>query len=247
MRKTLEIQLDEARPNQDSVLETQGIPPGAELTEEVKALLKRATDLFLELSRPRAVIADVSIPEFEVVYKGKGLNEADTPLDVVFRKADGLALFAVTAGEKVTEKINELFQANDFALGSMLDSVASAWTDKAADRVENVYFDLLSEQGKITRSKGVLRFSPGYCGWHMSGQKKLFEFLRPEDIGITLLESSLMKPLKSISGVLVAGDKEIFLFDDSYPFCSECKSRSCRERIKQMFGESISDEKKGAV
>ena len=247
MREILEIPADEARPDQDSVLEAQSVPPGAELTEEVKRLLERAGDLFLELSRPRAVVADVSIREFEVVYRGKGLNEADTPLDVVFRKAEALALFAVTVGEDVTEKIDALFKTDEFALGSMLDSFASAGTDKAADRVEEFYFSLLSEQGKVTPSKGVMRFSPGYCGWHMSGQEKQFGFLRPEDIGINLLESYLMKPLKSISGVLVAGDKEIFLFDDSYPFCSECSSRSCQERIKTLLGERTPDERRGAV
>ena len=247
MREIIETPVNEVKPTEHAVLETQGIPRGAELTEKVKAVLEKAMDLYLELSRPRAVIADISVQEFDVVYRGKGLNEKETPLDGIFRKADDLTLFAVTIGERITEKIDMLFKANDFAVGSMLDSVASAGTDKAADRVENAHLGLLSEQGKIIRSEGVLRFSPGYCGWHMSGQKKLFEFLRPEDIGITLLESYLMKPLKSISGVLVAGDKEIFLFDDSYPFCSECRSRSCRERIKQMFGESIFDEKKGAV
>jgi hypothetical protein len=247
MRKTLEIPVHEIKPDQDSVLETQGVPSGQELTEDVKTLLKKATDLFLEFSEPRAVISDICIPEFADIYHGEGKNEKHTPLDVIFRKADSLALFAVTIGERVTEKIDELFKTNDFALGSMLDSVASAGTDKAADWVENRYSDLLSEIGKITTSKGILRFSPGYCGWHMSGQKRLFEFLRPEDIGITLLDSFLMNPLKSISGVLVAGDKEIFVFDDSYPFCNECRSRSCQERIKALFGESRSNRKKGVV
>ncbi|MGB3094240.1 MAG: vitamin B12 dependent-methionine synthase activation domain-containing protein [Candidatus Zixiibacteriota bacterium] len=247
MREIIEIRVDQIKPDQDSVLETQGIPPGAGLTEEVNALLEKAMDLFLEFSIPRAVISDISILEFEDVYEGQGSNEKDTPLDEILKKADSLALFAVTVGERVTKKINQLFKANDFALGSMLDSVASAGTDKAAERMENRYFDLLSEIGKITTSKDILRFSPGYCGWHMSGQKRLFEFLRPEDIGITLLESFLMKPLKSISGVLVAGDKEVFVFDDSYPFCSECRSRSCQERIKTLFGESRSNRKKGVV
>ena len=247
MRKTLEIPLDEAKPDQDAILETQGVPPGRELTEDVKALLEKATDLFLEFSKPRVVISNIAIPEFEAVYEGQGSNEKDTPLDEIFRKADSLALFAVTVGERLTQEIDTLFKTNEFALGSMLDSVASAGTDKAAESVENRYFDLLSEIGKITTSKGILRFSPGYCGWHMSGQKRLFEFLRPEDSGITLLDSFLMKPLKSISGVLVAGDKEMFLFDDSYPFCSECRSRSCQERIKALFGESRSNRKKGVV
>ncbi|UCB53527.1 MAG: hypothetical protein JSV10_05485 [Candidatus Zixiibacteriota bacterium] len=228
-------------------METQGIPSGKELTEDVKALLERAIDLFLEFSKPKVAISDISIPGFEALYKGEGLNEQDTPLDEIITKADDLALFAVTIGERVSEEIDRLFKANEFALGSMLDSVASAGTDKAADTAESRYFDLLSEKGRITSSKGVLRFSPGYCGWHMSGQEKLFEFLRPEDIGISLLESYLMKPLKSISGVLVAGDKDIFVFDDSYPFCSECRSRSCHKRIRTLLKESRSDKKKGVM
>ena len=28
---------------------------------------------------------------------------------------------------------------------------------------------------KVAESAAVLRYSPGYCGWHVSGQKKLFE------------------------------------------------------------------------
>ena len=91
------------------------------------------------------------------------------------------------------------------------------------------------KKGKITLSSGTVRYSTGYCGWHMSGQKKLFGFLHPEDIGIMLLDSYLMKPLKSISGVIVVGEKEIHRFKDSYPFCSDCKTHSCRKRIKALF------------
>jgi hypothetical protein len=138
----------------------------------------------------------------------------------------------------VSQKIDELFGANEFALGSMLDSVASVGTDRAADSMESHYFNLLSKEGKINPSTGMLRYSPGYCGWHMSGQKKLFELLHPEDIGIFLLDSFLMKPLKSISGVMVVGRKEIHIFDDSYPFCSQCRSHSCRDRIRALLIES---------
>ncbi|MGB3093227.1 MAG: hypothetical protein WBC42_08455, partial [Candidatus Zixiibacteriota bacterium] len=69
MRKVLEIPVHEIKPDQDSVLETQGIPSGQELTEDVRTLLRKATDLFLEFSKPRAVISNISIPEFEALYK----------------------------------------------------------------------------------------------------------------------------------------------------------------------------------
>jgi len=247
MREIIEIPINDVKPGKDDTLKLQGIPPGNEPPEKVERLFKKATNLFLEFSQARAIISEISIPEFEAVYRGEGLNEKRTPLDEVFKKADSLTLFAVTIGERITEKIDELFKTNEFALGSMLDSVASVGTDKAADRVQDRYFDLLPKKGKITPSTGILRFSPGYCGWHTSGQKKLFEFLHPEEIGIFLLDSFLMKPLKSISGVMVAGEKEIFIFEDSYPFCSECGSHSCRDRIRTLFGESRPNHKKGEM
>ena len=193
------------------------------------------------ISTSAGYAVEISIPEFKVVYDGESLNEKRTPLDEIFRKADNLTLFAVTIGENVNKKIEELFKSNEFALGCMLDSVASVGTDEAADIVETHFFDLLSKKGKITPSTKILRYSPGYCGWHVSGQKKLFAFLHPEEIGITLLGSFLMKPLKSISGILVVGNKEIHKFEDDYPFCNQCKIHSCRTRISQLFMVSESN------
>lgn len=244
MREIIEISIDDVKPETEDVLKTQGIPPGNKPPEKIKTLLKKAMELFLDFSQPVGIISDISIPEFDVVYSGEGLNEKETPLDEIFRKADNLALFAITVGEKVSKKIDELFKKNDFAPGSMLDSVASAGTDKAVDIVENHFFNLLSNKGEITSSTGILRYSPGYCGWHVSGQKKLFEFLHPEDIGIKLLDSFLMKPLKSISGVMVVGEKEIFKFEDSYSFCDQCKTHSCRDRIRALFRKPRPDKKK---
>ena len=237
MREIIELSINDVKPERDAVLENQSISPGKELPERVKSLFKMAQELFLEYSQPIGIISEISISAFEVVYYGEGLNEERTPLDEIFRKADNLALFAVTIGEKVSKKIDELFKKNEFAMGSMLDSTASAGADKAADVVENHFFNLLLNNGETTPSIGILRYSPGYCGWHISGQKKLFEFIHPEEIGITLLDSFLMKPLKSVSGVIVAGKKEIHNFEDSYPFCKQCKTHSCRERIRALFFE----------
>lgn len=247
MRQIIEIPAGDVKLSRTDVLKTQGIPPGNEPPEKVKRLLHGATDIFLEFSQPKGIISDISIPEFADIYYGEGLNEKRTPLGKIFKKASRLALFALTIGEKVSQKIDELFGTNEFALGSMLDSMASVGTDTVADSMQDYFLNLLKKRGEITPSPGTSRFSPGYCGWHMSGQKKLFAFLHPEDIGIFLLDSFLMKPLKSISGVMVVGEKDIFVFEDSYPFCSSCKTHSCRDRIRKLFGESKPNSKKGVV
>ncbi|MCK4414710.1 MAG: hypothetical protein KAY32_14345 [Candidatus Eisenbacteria sp.] len=80
-----------------------------------------------------------------------------------------------------------------------------------------------------------LRYSPGYCGWNISGQRALFAALKPERIGITLRPSMLMEPLKSVSGVVVGGRPEIHRFADRYPFCADCRTHGCRERIRKVL------------
>jgi hypothetical protein len=235
MKKIIEFSVNDIKLARNEVLEAQGIPSGKEVSENVENLYHEAMDNFLKCAHPVGIISEISIPEFEIVYKGEGLNEKTTPLNNIFGKADNLALFAVTIGDPITERIDNLFKSGRFALASMLDSAASAGTDKTADYIERYFFNRLKKRGEINSSTGILRYSPGYCGWHMSGQKKLFKFLHPRKIGIRLLDSFIMKPLKSISGVIVAGEKKIHKFKDSFPFCKQCTTHSCRARIKRLL------------
>jgi len=234
MKKIIKIATGDVTPKRRDVLEMQGIPSDKKPSKKVVTLFNGAVEFFREQARPAGIMIGISKPEFENIYYGEALNEKETPLDIIFRKADHLALFALTVGEEVSRKITELFKTHEFALASMLDATASLGVEKAADSIEKLFFNLLTQKGESTPATTIVRYSPGYCGWHISGQKKLFTFLHPEDIGITLLDSYLMKPLKSVSGVLVAGNKKIHMFKDSYPFCTQCTTRSCHTRIKQF-------------
>ena len=234
MNEIITSTAEEVAPARAAIFENQGIPEGEVVNEEVEAIYGQALALFAEVAEPVGILATISKPDFEVVYQGEVQNEPATPVADIFSRADHLALFAVTVGKRIGEEIGGRFCVNDSAVGSMLDSVASAAADKLAGAIESRYRTSL-QQGKQTgRDMAVLRYSPGYCGWHVSGQKKLFEFLRPEKIGITLRDSYLMDPLKSVSGVVIAGPREIHDFEDTYPFCSQCGDRGCRERIRAL-------------
>ncbi len=237
MSEILTFSADETKPDRAAVFENQGIPAGAGIPQDVEALCDAALRLLGEVATPRGILAQVSKPDFEVVYDGEGRNEPRTPVGDIFGRADELALFAVTLGERVGQEITQRFHANDLALGAMLDSAASAAADKLAELVETRFGEAFPANGRVGTSTGVLRYSPGYCGWDISGQRKLFEFLHPERIGISLRESFLMEPLKSVSGVLIAGPKEIHDVEMSYPFCDRCDTRGCRERIRALLAE----------
>lgn len=240
----MNIAVSDTLPDQQDVMALQGIPLNRKPPPNAILLFQHAIAIYKECVQPAGIVADISKKEFEPVYNGESANEPETPLPQICGKANKLALFAVTIGESVHGKISELFEHNEFALGSMLDSVASAGVEKAADAVEKRFLESLRQRGATSQSIVVLRYSPGYCGWHVSGQKKLFEFLRPSEIGIKLRASFLMEPLKSVSGVLVAGKKEIHIIEAKYPFCSQCDTHSCQERVRALIAEpDISDTK----
>jgi hypothetical protein len=197
-------------------------------SEPVAETLREALALFLELAAPVDILSDIPTAEFAAVYRGEGRNAAENPLASIFPKAEQLALFAVTIGERVGDEISRLFAAGRFDLGYLLDAVASSGTDQLAQKMQERC------AGRAPAGTVFLRYSPGYCGWDITGQRQLFQTLRPEEIGITLRESCLMEPLKSISGVLVAARPEHHRFDNTYPFCGACTTQTCRSRIEVL-------------
>jgi hypothetical protein len=235
MRQVVPIQLPDVTPTPHQVLAEQGINNLSAASERVQGIAATAVELYAELGRPASVLMDISRDDFVSVYRGQGLNEEATPLQLIYPKAGSLALFAMTLGPDVSEKISQLFDAQDFALGAMLDAAASWGADQISRRLVDVYRQQLADDGRLAATQGVMPFSPGYCGWHLSAQRELFAVLHPEEIGITLTDSFLMEPLKSISGVMIAAARQAFVFADDFPFCADCRTRSCRERIAEVL------------
>jgi len=230
MKESFIPDVQEIQPSRESVFLSQGISQNSNPSAKIFDLFSAAMDLFRLLAEPRGIICSISTAEFSKVYSGMGKNETDTPLEKIFPKAENQALYIFTLGKSISEKITELFDNKNFALGAMLDAVASQGTDVAAQMAED--FFLSSTQPGSTNK--VLLYSPGYCGWHISGQKKLFEYLHPEEINITLNEQFLMIPLKSISGLLVNAKKEVHIFKNNYTFCKLCNDHSCIQRMKKI-------------
>ena len=56
------------------------------------------------------------------------------------------------------------------------------------------------ELDKECEFRHSLPYSPGYCGWDIREQQKLFSLFPPQPCGITLSDSFLMSPVKSVSG-----------------------------------------------
>ncbi|MGB5263413.1 MAG: vitamin B12 dependent-methionine synthase activation domain-containing protein, partial [Lutimonas sp.] len=75
------------------------------------------------------------------------------------------------------------------------------------------------------------RYSPGYCDWKVVDQQKLFSFFPENFCGVSLSETSLMRPIKSVSGIVGIGKNVNYL---SY-ICDKCKNLGCVYRAKKMY------------
>lgn len=235
MREIVRFRAAETVPRLAEVLASQNLPQEEALSARVRALLDSALRLYEELAQPIGLYDEIEPPEFDRVYQGEGKNAPETPLAGIFPRAETLALFAVTVGEPVAARIAELFANDELPHSFLLDAVASKAADNLAGELANRCLAALIGRVRVSTRAKLLPYSPGYCGWDTSGQKKLFERLRPEEIGITLNSSFLMQPLKSVSGVLVAGPAEIHRFRANFPFCEACESRECGERMASVL------------
>lgn len=229
MRKALDLPLEDLLPEAGALLSSRGLPNEGRYLE----LAEHARSEIRSLAEARGVYEELTRQEFAEVYRGEGGNEPRTPLDIVVPRAERLALFAVTLGSAISDAVSTRFMKRDLAEGWMLDALASLAADGAADYVAALFAAECRCDGV---EPTVLPYSPGYCGWALSGQRRLFARLRPEEVGVTLGKSCVMQPLKSVSGVLVAGPAEVHDFYNDFDFCSSCSTRECEARIAQVVG-----------
>jgi cobalamin-dependent methionine synthase I len=75
--------------------------------------------------------------------------------------------------------------------------------EAASDIVQNE----LGKSAAISGNRITNRYSPGYCGWQVVEQHKLFQLIPDNFCGIRLTESALMDPVKSVSGIIGIGEK----------------------------------------
>jgi hypothetical protein len=83
----------------------------------------------------------------------------------------------------------------------VLDVMGSIAASKAIDRMsDDLEVEVSRSEWHVSES-----YSPGYCDWDVAEQQKLFSFFPPGFLGITLSSSSLMSPVKSVSGIIGIG------------------------------------------
>ncbi len=158
-----------------------------------------------------------------IIVDGTGFNTGKIVAPRL-RKADHAAFFICTIGNEIDEYINNATDNNLLLEGYLMDVIASELVESAMDRLMDILEQNMAEKGlSITN-----RYSPGYCKWDVSEQRKLFRFFPDNFCSITLTDMSFMRPVKSVSGIIGIG-KDV---EKQEYICNECDIEDCiyRER-----------------
>ena len=162
-------------------------------------------------------------PEKSIVVNGLVFNVKKIVYGQL-KKAESIVVFLCTAGPEIGVRSRAAMNDGDLLTGYIYDVIGSEIVEGAADLMQgNLQVALSAENKKITN-----RYSPGYCGWDVAEQHKLFKLMPDNYCGIKLNDSALMNPEKSVSGFIGIGEHVRY---NPYT-CGLCDMKDCIYRRK---------------
>lgn len=200
-------------------------------------------DIKEEIDNMKDTVRQILHPRFcFVILDGGSLDVKEKTLDVCgrifqvgriitaqLRGSEAYAFFVATSGVEFERLQRELEKEGDMLKVFIADSMGSVIAEKTADIMERWLQVYINSRGW----KHTNRFSPGYCGWHVSQQQLLFPlFGEKEPCGVQLTDSSLMIPIKSVSGVIGLGPK-VRKLEYTCGLCDYSKCYKRRQRAKK--------------
>lgn len=144
--------------------------------------------------------------------------------------ADAVCCFLATVGPAVDLEIQSLMQRRRFADAYVLDAMGSM----SAENIVEQFYQRMALKQKDKNGAVTLRFSPGYCDWPIQQQRPLFKlFARTDTPDVSLNDSCLMTPSKSVSGLFGLLPPGVKGAPPAYNPCRSCAKRDCIARRNQ--------------
>lgn len=208
------LQLDSNEEEHPGVVFITGILPELQLNLDIRGGYKIVPVDQLRLNEGCIAIKDTQL-------------RVERQVGGYLRGSEYVALFVCTAGHLFTELSQKLNTQGNFLEAYIVDAIGSLTVEKAMDCIQLSLQQVVAEEGLHISN----RYSPGYCEWHLSEQRVLFDLIGENPIGVSLSDSCLMQPMKSVSGIIGIGST---VTRREYG-CSVCRNENCIYRkIKQQ-------------
>ncbi len=148
-----------------------------------------------------------------------------------FRNVEFFAVLLATIGSESENISKQAMSENDLLAGYFVDAASTCVVENTADAVERELQSTIEAEGL----RATNRYSPGYCGWNVEDQHKLFSFFPTEFCGVVLNESAMMIPMKSVSALIGIGEK---VQKEEYE-CEICDAEFCYRRDREKRRQPV--------
>jgi hypothetical protein len=221
---------DAIKPALSEVAEIMGYTPGTEPSFVPEMLEVLLTEAPAHVSAGGCYnifeIKEIKVPQGLILHSSGSLK-CGAKIAKQMVGSDSFALFVTTAGNSFDAWIKSKASGGDVLAEYLCSSIGSVIADKMADVIQEKIsgFAIQSRKG-ITN-----RYSPGYCSWNIREQRGIFDLLPADEIGVTLTPSFLMKPIKSVSGIIGIGANKL-----PGPYmCDLCNMTNCLVKKARGF------------
>jgi cobalamin-dependent methionine synthase I len=206
--------------SKDAVIEKMGGKNHTAISRRMTGAVERVLDDIAETASAQAIYAVLPVNN---VDGNVTLDDQHTISSKKVQKVLGpcqkAVVFVTTIGPRVDQLIQQKMQEQPH-YGFILDTAASVAAETAAQYLYDHIDQIIEDDQGLT-----MRYSPGYCDWPVTEQKKLFNLLPSNHIGVTLTETACMSPRKSVSGVI--GICSADTAKEHGNACTTCKKTDC--------------------
>ena len=141
--------------------------------------------------------------------------------------ATQIAVMAVTIGNQLEQAITSKFAQGEYSAAVLIDAAATAAVEMVANQVNNIIDHQAAKLGYFTTK----RFSPGYGNWPITAQAAVTNLAGGHLIGITVTETSMLQPRKSVTAVIgLVASQDQRLTNQNAVDCIACGQKNCPSR-----------------
>jgi len=176
-----------------------GSVPDAHFVEMVQAMIQDIS----EFCKPQIgyCINEISMPDNKFLEINQHFIKVGQVITKYLQGCTHVAAFVVTAGMEFDDYCNRLKTDGDIVSEFIAYSIGTEIAE-AAVRFVSAKIAVVASALNMGYTHS---YSPGYCSWHVREQENLFKIMPEKPCGITLNESNLMFPEKSVSGIIGLG------------------------------------------
>lgn len=191
----------------------RGTPADRQTLEGIREM----TDLVLEKLQPRVVYLKREILRSGAL-EGTSLIPRGNAVQSMLSPCKEAILLAGTFGAQ-SERMLLRMQVQDVSKALLLDAVLSAGVEALMDAQEEAFRSQIEAEGRYLTD----RFSPGYGDMPIAQTREICEVLDTQRrIGLTVSQSGIMIPRKSVTAVMGISDKPV---TRRLKGCAACENR----------------------